>query len=266
MPAEEKIKKKRKKLYSILAPGFLGERLIGDTFLESPLLMKGKTITTNLFNVLGDIKKQQIELNFLVDEIKENKGRTKIVQYKLANHYIKRLVRRGRNRIDDSFVVKDSKGAFLRIKTLIITNNKGSKSVRTDLLKKARYELSEILKKTTFENIIKEIIDYKLQKSLKQNLTKIFPIRQVEIRNIKIETGSVKETKIHQVLKTKKEERDEKEKALEEKIKKTQEKKPEKKEKEKKKDQQSSEQKESPKEVKEDKKEPENTAKKAEKK
>ncbi len=225
MPAEEKVKKKRKKMFLILAPGFLGERAIGESFLEEASMLKGKTATVNMFNLVGDIKKQQVELSFLVNEVRENKGRTSLTKFNLANSYIKRLIRRGRKRIDDSFVVKDSEGAFIRIKPLILTNGAASRAVRSSLLKNARQIILENIKKTTFENLVKEVLDYKLQKSLKQSLTKIFPIRQAEIRVAKLEPHAKKETAIAEasIKKNSEEEgEDEKEKTIEQKIKKAQ--------------------------------------------
>lgn len=234
MDAEEKVKKKRKKMYSILAPSFLGQKLVGETLIEEPSFLKGKSVTINMLNLTGDIKKQQIELKFFVDDVKENKGHTKIVQYNISNSFVKRIIRRGRNRIDNSFVIKDSQGTFIRIKPLILTAGKASKPVRTALLKKARQELIETVKKTAFENIIREIIDYKLQKAIKEKLLKIFPVKQVEIRHISLAPNAKKETSIHIPEKKAVEDESEEEQKFAEKIKKTQQSKEEKPQKDKK--------------------------------
>lgn len=223
--ADEKIRKKRKKMYPLLAPQFLNERIIGETPLDDIALLKGKQVTSNLFNLMGDMKRQYVELSFKVENVRENKGYTDIVGYKLSNAFIKRMVRRGRSKVDDSFYVKDAKGVMIQIKPMLITLGKAPNSIKTRLLKFMRAEILQIIQQVNFEQFVKDLLDHKVQKGLKERLTKRYPVKQVEIRFAAV-TNVNKET-IHAKIATEeaKEEVDEHDEKIQEKIRKTQEKK-----------------------------------------
>lgn len=210
-------------MYPLVAPKLFNERLIGETLLEDASFLKGKTVITNLFNLMGDMKRQYIELGFRVVEVKDNKGVTELTQYRLSNAFLKRIVRRGRNKIDDSFIIKDANGAFLRIKPLIITLGRASKPIQTDLLKSMRSLLAEIVPKMAFDHLVRDLMDYKLQKELKVKLTKLYPVKQVELRYVGLEPTAKKENVQQKLVKLRKENVEEaQEEKLAEKIRKTQ--------------------------------------------
>ena len=79
-----------------------------------------------------------------------------------------------------------------------MTLNKTKKSILSALRKAAYNSLSEKIGKMSYEDIIKELIEYKLQITLKRELSKIYPLRVCEIRVIEL----VKEkARYHNVIK-----------------------------------------------------------------
>src|SRR6056297_3596709 len=91
-------KRKKKIWYGLYAPEALNSAFLGETFVYSSEDLVGKTISLTLSMVLNDMKKQNIITSFRVKETKDNKGLTELVSYSLSLAYIKRLVRRRRDK------------------------------------------------------------------------------------------------------------------------------------------------------------------------
>jgi ribosomal protein S3AE len=91
------------------------------------------------------------------------------------------MVRKGTNYVEDSFPA-ECKDAELRIKPLLVTRRKVSRTVRNELRKKAREELTNYVKTKKSEDLFDEIIKNQLQKPLSLKLKKIYPLALCEIR------------------------------------------------------------------------------------
>ena len=108
------------------------------------------------------------------------------VKIQLMPYYLKRMVRKGTNYVEDSFstICKDSQ---IRIKPFLITRRKVSRNVRKALREKAKKELIEYVKTKTTEEIFQDILKNTLQKKLSLILKKIYPLSLCEIRILKVE-------------------------------------------------------------------------------
>ncbi len=179
-----KQKQKKKKWYPIYGPKLFGNELIGESHVADPENLKGKYIHANLSTILNNMKRQNTTITLRVKEVKDGKGFTEIIGLELVQTYVKRLVRRNRSKIDDSFVVKTKEGTLVRVKPLIITNSNCVKSVQKQIRAETKKFITERFSNQFFINCIDDVLSFRLQKSLKELLNKIFPIRSVEIRVI----------------------------------------------------------------------------------
>jgi len=100
---------------------------------------------------------------------------------KLMPSYLKRMVRKGTNYVEDSFTA-DCVGFQLKIKPLLITRRKVSRAVRNALRKKAREELTEYVKDKDIDTIFQNLLNNQIQKPLSLKLKKIYPLSLCEIR------------------------------------------------------------------------------------
>ncbi len=178
----EKLRKKRKRWTQILAPAVIGESVLGESYIEDPLLLKGKMLKLNLFTIFHDIRKQQVNLTFTVADVQGSNARTEILAYWLSPSYIKRIVRRKRDRIDDSFTVKTSDGILVRVKPTLVTQHNTTRSVRTDMLKAIRAEIREHVHSTPFDETVKLLLENRFQRMLKEKLSKLHPVKSMELR------------------------------------------------------------------------------------
>lgn len=178
--AQKKVKKK--KWINIIAPQEFKGKIIGESFVADPSSLVGKKLSLNLMNLLDDPKKQNININFVVEKVQNDQALTSIVKYEISSANIKRLTRRSKTKIDDSFTLTDKDDTKIKIKPLILTRTNCHNSVSNSIRNKAKEFLSAYFLKQSYTQIINAILIEKLQKELKNNLKKIFPISVCLIR------------------------------------------------------------------------------------
>ena len=118
--------------------------------------------------------------------VNDDEVQTSPYELRLMPYYIRRMVRRGTNYIEDSFTV-ETKDVLIRLKPILVTRRKVSRAVRKTLRNKAREELEIWAKEKTSEELFEEILKNKIQKELSMKLKKIYPLGLCEIRVIKVE-------------------------------------------------------------------------------
>ena len=107
-------------------------------------------------------------------------------QMKLMSYYIKRLVRKGTNYVEDSFST-ECKDAKIRLKPFLVTRRKVSRKVRKALREAVKEELINYAKDKTIAEIFDDLVKNRIQKPISLKLKKIYPLSVCEVRIIKIE-------------------------------------------------------------------------------
>jgi len=176
------IKKKKKNWVSILAPKEFRSMELGKTLAFESENTIGREIEYNYSLLSGDPKKQHIELVFKVEKAREGFAETGIYEYKIWQAYLKRMVRKARTKIDDSFEVKTKDGFKVKVKPFIITRGVVHRSVQTDIRKKVMEMFILNCEKKTFTQAVLDLINYSIQKEIKNEIKRLTPIASFEIR------------------------------------------------------------------------------------
>lgn len=192
--SKETLKWKKKKWVKIVAPKEFKSASLGESLVMAPENLVGKTVESNLMTITGDMKKQNINVKFCINSIKDGQAVTSLKSYNVIPSAVKRMVRRARDRIDHSFVAETKDGAKVRVKPILITAANTSNSVLTMLRKKTEALITKHLSKTKKDDIITEVLNHKLQSELKKHLKDVYPLRVCEIRKIEV-LKSPEETK-----------------------------------------------------------------------
>ena len=173
---------RKKKYFSVLAPKLFQERELGHAMAYDSTSLKGRLIKTNLMMITGNIKKQHVNITFKINKVQGDTAFTIVQQYDVSPSSIKRKIRRQRDRVDESFkcVTKDNK--VLRMKPLLITRIKTSRSVLSALRKAAVQSIVDSVKKADYDALVMDIINERFQKNISNSLSKIVPVRFVDIR------------------------------------------------------------------------------------
>lgn len=180
--AEKDLKAKKKRWLAIFSQKEFNNFRIGESFVEHPEQLQGKRIKASLGFLLNDMKKQNYSVTFKVTEIRGETGIADLIEYAMSSSSVKRVIRKGVGKIDDSFVLESKDGLKFAVKPLLITRHQTYASIRTSLRKKAREYFAELFKNTPSTEIFQQIISNKLQMDLKGQLRKITPVSVMEIR------------------------------------------------------------------------------------
>lgn len=173
------IAKRKKRFFEVEIP-----MINKQTFLQGFEIkeLDNKYIKYDLTRIL---KGKNTLMQFKV-KVKDDVITTYARELKLLPCFLRRMVRKGTNYVEDSFVT-NCKNAELKIKPFLITRRKVSRAVRRALREKAKEEIINYVKDKDSETIFKEILRNQLQKPLSLSLKKVYPLSLCEIRQLKVE-------------------------------------------------------------------------------
>lgn len=177
---------KLKKWYPIIAPSYMRGAFIGETPADSPEKVINKQVEISIAAVTGEIKRQNTNVTFKVVGFENNNAVTEIIKIEVSPAYIKRNVRKEKTRVDDSFALKTADGKDVRIKIFLVSKDKINNSKQTLLRKLAKSELREYVSKVPYEQIIQDVLSFKLQKILMTILRKVCPLKTCEMRAVEL--------------------------------------------------------------------------------
>jgi len=190
------IKKIRKKhWYTVKAPKLLDEQIIGELRAFEPQDVIGRNLVLNLMSVTDNPKLQHINLEFSINSVVNNDLKTSIISYCLSASSIRRQVRRGCKRVDDSFTCKTKEDKLVKIKPFLITRANTTNLITSKLRKSAKEIIEQMVSKLSFDKLINDILNHRLQSDLKKQLNKIYPLRICEFRFFGLTTPKKKQLK-----------------------------------------------------------------------
>ncbi len=174
----------KKKWLQIKASKFFDNELLGECYVTSPDLLMGRTVAANLANLTGDIRQQSVTLKFIVTSLDGESWIADVIGYQMAPSAIRRIVRRGSDRLDESFICETSDGKKVRIKPMAITKTITNSAVHRSLRKMLINSVVQVVKKHTFDSLINEVITSKLQIAVKAELKKVYPLKAIELTSL----------------------------------------------------------------------------------
>ena len=196
MAVDKALKIKKKKWIEIVAPSLFNNEFLGESYVVETKKLVGRTIDVSLMQLTRDPKKQSTNIKFRINNIDNNKAATEIIAYEIGPSSIKRLVRRKRDKLEDSFLCLTRDNKTIRVKPLLITLSNTSHLVQSRLRNATKDFLVKKFKKMTFEEILKDLLTNSLHKETRDYVKKLYPLRIIEIRYIGIENPTYKKAKL----------------------------------------------------------------------
>ena len=179
-PSQKTIVKKR--WVSIIAPKLFNEQVIGESYLAEPDSAIGRTVEVSMMVLTGEPQKQSINLKFKIVNRMGEKLNTELVEYQISPAAVRRMGRRGKERVEESMRVVTSDGKVLRVKPFLIARGNPKGAVMANVRKTIRQRLPMLVGKLTLEGFFDEILSYRMQRTLADSVRKIYPIALSEIR------------------------------------------------------------------------------------
>ncbi len=177
---------KGKEWYTIVAPKLFDNKVLGETPVDDPKKLKWRKIETSAINVTNDMNKYYFKIQFRINEVDGKQAKTVFSGLECLRDYISRMIRYGIERIDtvQNLVTKDNKKII--VKTIIITNKRVKKGIEVDLTKFVLETIKKTVEGNDLDDFLIKILDDSLKKYIIKNGSKIYPIRNFEIRKIEM--------------------------------------------------------------------------------
>jgi len=166
---------KKKHWVKIKAPKLFNERMMGESLVGEPQELVGRHITVNLMTLIGDPQRQTISVSFKITGIVNDVAVTEIIGYKILPASAKKMMRRNRSKIEDSFIVETVDKKLVRIKPIIVTRGRITGTVFASMRQLERAYLAKLISKTKFEDIISNIVQKKASAWPESDTSKIAP-------------------------------------------------------------------------------------------
>lgn len=182
--AVKKLTRKRKIWFNIISPKELGNYTIGETMAVEPQQLVGRNVRVNLMSILNDPKKQNVQITFNIKSVRDKNAITEIVRYELQPSYLKRMVRAGRNKVEDSFIAETKDKIKIRIKPVMITRSKTQRSKLALVRTTAKQHIIEKIETQNFTDLITDAVSTKMQRELRDKIKKIYPLALCEFKAI----------------------------------------------------------------------------------
>ena len=187
--ARTRDKWREKTWYQILAPDYFENKEIGTTPSGSPEQLIGRTVQPTLYDLTGDFDKIHVKLRFKVLEVTGQQAKTTFYGHEWSSDYLRGLVRRGTSRIDWIGPILTKDDYLMRISVIVFTNTRAKTSQEHSVRKAMEKVIRSHAKKHTFDQLVTKVILGDLASDVFDEVKKIIPIRECEIRKSKVLKG-----------------------------------------------------------------------------
>lgn len=177
-------RRKKKTWFNIVTPKEFGNYVIGETSAFEPQQLVGRNVKVSLMNLINDPKKQNIQITFKIKNVSDKNAVTEITAYELLPIYVKRMMRKGRKKIEISFTAETKDKVKIVMKPVIITRTKTQRSKLSMIRKLAKEFIIEKVKTQDLTDVLNDTISTKMQRELKEKIKKIYPLAVCEFKTI----------------------------------------------------------------------------------
>ncbi len=197
----------KKKWYKVKAPKMFDEKVVTETPALKDQNVLDRVIEIPLNELTGSFRHFKTKVYLRVVSVKDGVALTDYFGQELTGDMVSRLVRRWSSRIDLIKDLKTKDDRFIRMKFMVLTTNRVNSSVKSAIRRKLDEEIDSLIPKKTLEQVVDLVNSQKLQKDLISPLSKLYPIRAVEIRRIQMLKKKEIERLLDKLKENKKEEK-----------------------------------------------------------
>ncbi len=187
--ARTRDKWREKSWYQIRTPEYLENKDIGTTPAESPELLIGRTVQPTLYDLTGNFDQIHVKLIFKVLEVVGQEARTVFHGHEWSSDYLRGLVRRGTSRIDWIGPILTKDDYLMRISVIVFTTSRAKTSQEHSVRQAIERVIRTHAKKHVFDDLVTKVIFGDLASEVREEVKKIIPIRECEIRKSKVLKG-----------------------------------------------------------------------------
>ncbi len=171
-----------KSWYTVLAPEGFDRTPVGDTPVDEPEQLLGRTIETTLGEILDDSSENNTKLTFQITDYGSDSAYTTFKTHELTRDYLRSLVRRGASKIDAVVSVETADGVAFRVQPVAFTTQKADHEQERAIRRRMIDRVEEAAAERTADDFIDGIVRGRLSSAIYADAKEIYPLRRVEIQ------------------------------------------------------------------------------------
>jgi small subunit ribosomal protein S3Ae len=177
---------KGKKWFTIVAPPFFKEKVIGETPASEEKFLIGRVVEIGAPYVTGDYEKYYIKFKFKINKVTGEKAHTIFYGLECLRDYISRLVQKRTRRVDVIQDITTKDGIKLRVKSVAVTNRIVKSSIKKRLRTFIHENVGKEVENSTLDKFLEKILSNYIKNKIQKEGSKIYPIRHFEIRRVDV--------------------------------------------------------------------------------
>ncbi|MFG1519990.1 MAG: 30S ribosomal protein S3ae [Thermoplasmataceae archaeon] len=181
-----KDKWKEKTWYTISSPSYMGGKELITSLGNSPESMVGRKIEIPVSDITGNFKKGTTKVVFRITDCEGTKCSTDFIGHYVSDDYIRRMVRRRKERIDIVSKFKTSDDYIIAIKSVIVSDAKLNSNKRSSLRRKIFEVLNQKVMQSSYHDICSYIIGDDIQNDIIEATKNIYPVKKLEVRKSEV--------------------------------------------------------------------------------
>ncbi len=160
-----------------------GGKQIAEAPMGDPKQVIGRTLTTFLSDLTGDPSKYFYKVKLRINSFEGLNAETEFVSHECSRDFVSRMVRRRVRRIDNR-VITSTKDTRIIVKSLATSMKKADTTAEKAIRRKIADEIAKVAQERTLEDFMKGVYSGELQKYIRKEASKIYPIREFEITKV----------------------------------------------------------------------------------
>lgn len=171
-----------------MAPNELGGAELIKTPATDPKTVIGRTITLPVSDVIKEVDadKYYMKISLKITSLNGKKASTVFNGFGCMREHILRLIRKRNQKIHAIFNVKTKDGWLLRITYLAVLTRNVPTTLQKELRRFIIEKITNEAKKLGVYELVKKVIDTKIQAEIKKEGSKLYPVRFSEVEKIKV--------------------------------------------------------------------------------
>ncbi len=177
-----KEKWKEKIWYTIEAPSYLGSKEVTVALGEDADSMINRIVEVPISDLTGNFKKSNEKALFRIIGCEGTKCKTIFIGHYIGDDYIRRLVRRRKERIDIIKDVKTSDGSVITVKIVVVSDGKLTNTKKSEIRKALTDFIVSKSSQLNYADFVRYLIGDDVYNDMVEVTKNIYPLRKMEIR------------------------------------------------------------------------------------
>ncbi|KAA8922257.1 30S ribosomal protein S3ae [Thermoplasma sp.] len=177
-----KEKWKEKTWYTVESPPYLGSKEVTVALGEDADSMVNRIVEVPISDLTGNFKKSNEKALFRITGCEGTKCKTIFIGHYIGDDYIRRLVRRRKERIDIIEDVKTSDGSIITVKIVVVSDGKLTNTKKSEIRKALTSFIVSKGSQLSYADFVRYLIGDDAYNDMVEATKNIYPLRKIEIR------------------------------------------------------------------------------------